>query len=133
MNKGQRIAEKLRDLDEEDKAITQWLVFYVIYKNPGITLAKLQIEIENLWRKINKKHSKFFLNFGGCSDGHNYNTLDLEDALVNYAEIGLIRICCCKICKDKDGAFYLNNYGARLLLDGLIYANMYDKFKEVIQ
>ncbi len=116
MNRGQRITEQLRDPDTEDKFISHWLVLFIIYRNPGTTLESLQKDLEDLWRKINEKDEKIFLNFGGCSDGHNYNLLNIENVLANCAEIGLIKIYKDNCYKDT---FYICDSGARELLNGL--------------
>lgn len=112
MNRGQRIAELLKDPLYEEKFVSNWLLLFAVYAKPGIELSELEEVMKRLWEIIHNKDSRFYLNFGGYSDGHNYQHLTLENTVINNCELRLLKI-------SDSNSFYLTNAGARILLDGI--------------
>lgn len=121
MNRGQRIAELLKDPSDKEKFISNWLLLFAVYTKPGIKLDELEEAMKGLWEIIHNKDPRFCLNYGSYSDGHNYQHLTLGNAVTNSCELGLLRT-------SDFNSFYLTNAGASILLDG-IFCHM-EKLKD---
>lgn len=119
INRGQRIMAKLNDPTREDRSISYWLILYIIFKNRKITFDAIENEVKKLWGKRWEKEKNFYLDFGGYSDGYNYNPHRLSDALLKCEEDGYI------LEVEDDGIYYyhITDKGAHVILKSIISEN----------
>lgn len=115
MEKGQKIAKE--SMSPEDIArvrISNWLVLYLICKNPGITAEEILGELKKSQKTINKEKPNFFLMFAGHDEHRNYYVYSLDDLLGKYEMETLI-----SVSEDRK-KYYVSNLGTKIVLDAFL-------------